>query len=98
MLDYNTFVASVMTLPVYQVEYLEVRNNLCICKNQKFKGDTSTSSTIQDLILNFVEVNSGILKKLYYVLCYPVENNVLLMSLFLFVSILIMHFLHSNQI
>ena len=47
MLDYNTFVASVMTLPVYQVEYLEVRNNLCI---------RNTSSTIQDLILNFLEV------------------------------------------
>ena len=30
MLDYNTFVASVMTLPVYHVKYLEVRNNLCI--------------------------------------------------------------------
>ena len=38
MLDYNTFVASVMTLPVYHVKYLEVRNNLCICKNQKLKG------------------------------------------------------------
>ena len=34
MLDYNTFVASVMTLPVYQDNYLEVRSNLCICKNQ----------------------------------------------------------------
>ena len=65
MLDYNTFVASVMTLPVYHVKYLEVRNNLCICKNQKFKGgNTSTSSTIQDLILNFPEVALSIPKKL----------------------------------
>ena len=63
MLDYNTFVASVMTLPVYQVEYLEVRNNLCICKNQ----NTSTSSTMQDLILNFLELRSWFSKKLYYV-------------------------------
>ena len=54
MLDYNTFVASVMTLPVYQVKYLEVRNNLCICKNQKLK--VRIRSTIQDLILNFLEV------------------------------------------
>ena len=46
MLDYNTFVASVMTLPVYQVKYLEVRNNLCMCKNQKLKGEMTSNFEI----------------------------------------------------
>lgn len=62
MLDYNTFVASVMTLPVYQDNYLEVRSNLCICK--KLEKHISTSSIIQELILNFLEVGLWIPKKL----------------------------------